>query len=224
MNCRDCEHILQSSLDCGGEAPTAELTAHLQECVPCRERFQLAERLCRSQSHWPGPELPSGFTDRITATLLRDRRKRLVMGWTLRIAAVLVLGTLGVYLSLSRWLHTAALTEQEPIAEGQPQGPVKPGEPTPSLVAQLGETRDATVERTKQVARDTARGARLLLPPPESVPAEPLGPWNVEAPAMSMGDVSRTVAEGFEPVTDSAKRAWGMFRRLITPGEEKKKG
>jgi len=224
MNCRDCEDCLQTSLDRGGEAPTAEMTAHLQGCAACRERFQLAERLCRSQSLWPSPELPAGFAERITATLLRDRRKRLVVGWTLRIAAVLVLGTLGVYFGLSRWSATPAAPEREPIAAGRPPGPGKPAEPALSLVAQLGETRDATVERTRQVARDTARGARLLLPPPDSVPAEPLGPWNVEAPAMSMGDVSRTVAEGFEPVTDSAKRAWGMFRRLIPPGEEKKKG
>jgi hypothetical protein len=225
MNCRDCEPFLQEYLDSGFAEPRpAAVLAHLQECPACRELFAVAERLNRGSRLLPSPALPPGFAERVTLAVLRERRRRVVLQFAFRAAAAVLIVTLGSWLVLSRWQLGPAPGDDlfiPPVAKKIPE-PEGPGQSPRSLAAQFNEAREATAGIT-QLALDTARGARLLLPPADRMTPE-ISSFPVEPPAVSVAEVSRTVAEGFEPVTDSARRAWGMFRRMVPAGDEKKKG
>ena len=217
MNCPECLDRLQRALDERGDVPAdAALAAHLSSCPACRETFAAAESLHRGLRLLPSPRPPAAFSDVVVLRILRERRldrTRLV----LRVAAALLMGAIGLSFAILSANHPepvrripAGYADRDSVAE-----------PPPSLQAQLTEARAATFGLTRQLALDTSRGARLLFPPADQLP-DPVAPLNLEPPAMSVQEVSRNVAVGFEPVTDSAKRAWSMFRRMV-PGDDRKK-
>jgi hypothetical protein len=225
MNCLECEARLQDCLD-AGDLPIADrdLSEHLESCSPCRELHRSAERLVRCLALLPSPAAPVGFVERTTARILRDQTQVLrfhsVTKWSMRIAATLLVGTLGVWLAIT-WNRDDRPIQETPQANNAAHDKEIAIDPqaAAALLAQYGEARD----RTRQVALETARNARLLWAPVEQLP-DPIAPLNLQEPAISMGEVTRSVSEGLEPVTDSARRAYSMFRRMLPPAEERKKG
>jgi predicted anti-sigma-YlaC factor YlaD len=221
VNCSECLERLQQALDehrgadCQSAPPSSDLAQHLQSCASCRELFAAAERMQRGLELLPSPALPFGFTERVLSNVIRQRRLQRIRT-LMRIAAVILVGVVGAWLVVTNFRGP-----EKPLPPELRPDVVQNETPPPSLQAQLNEAREATFGLTRQIAQDTARGARLLLPPADRLP-DPMAPLNLEPPAMSVQDVSRTVADGFEPVTDSAKRAWSMFRRMV-PGEERKR-
>jgi hypothetical protein len=216
VNCPDCLERLQSACDERRSVTIdADLAAHLAACAGCRELFASAEQLQRGLSLLSPPALPSEFTERVVQRIDRDRRWRPVR-FVMRVAAALIVGATGTWLAFSMFKPVPARTPPEP-----PRELAKLEVPPPSLQARLSGAREATLDLTRQLTQDTARGVRLFVPPFERLP-DAMTPLNLDAPVISVQEVSRSMADGFEPVTDSARRAWGMFRRMV-PGDERKK-
>jgi hypothetical protein len=218
VNCPECIARLQTALD-ERRAPAgdADLAAHLEACETCRLTFAAAERLLQGLELLPRPAPSSDFADRVLLRTTRARRLRR-MDFVLRLAAAILLAVIGLSVAA---MQLNRPRQADPLVPAPEFVERTPATPPPSLQAQLTEAREATYGLTRRLALDTSRGARLLLPPAGSLP-DPATPVSFQSPAPSVEEMSRTVTEGLEPVTDSARRAFTLFRRLI-PGEERKK-
>jgi hypothetical protein len=88
--------------------------------------------------------------------------------------------------------------------------------PPPSLRDQIQEARVATLDLTRKVAEDAAR----LVPP-----AERLVPVSLNlppTPTPPVRHVGQAVSEDLAPVTDSARRAFHLFQKMLPPAVEAK--
>jgi len=182
--CDDALAALQRELD-GEGAPSSKVFAHVTRCRVCRERFEAAQMFLAA---YP-PKPPAGLADKITLAVRADRRQRTYRRYFASAAALAACLVLAVRLS---W--PAASTEV--IA-------------APTLDDRFADAKSAMLAWTDA----TAKGISL----PEDWGATFAAPDNLSAtwePASaSLADAGRGLADGFEPIAASAKRAVTLFRR-----------
>lgn len=221
MNCLECQERLQDFLD--GMRPELDregVNAHLRDCAPCRELFDAAELFRVHIGRLPQPQPSAHLSARIVSTIAQNRQRLRRWRWVSAAAAAVLLFGAGWWTARSLWKpESPAPVVQAPPTPLLKEGPASPGSP-PSFHSQLDEARLATIGLTRAMAEDTQKQIRFLVPKvPEPALPSPVGPS-----PLPYREVTRTMANGLEPVTDSARRAWDMLWRLLPPPEPEKKG
>jgi anti-sigma factor RsiW len=208
MNCLECEARLQDQLD-GLDLPDVEDTAvcaHLRTCTACRERHAAAQRLLKGLSLLAAPRPGAGLTDRILAAVLQDQRKRRLLRRPVLIGLALAASLAAVALVGYFWPRTQPPTAPTP-------GPVEVTE-IPSLRATVAEAGSVLSAFTARTADETVAQTQMLLPPVPNpmMPEVHLG-QTLDEPMRSLAETGQGVSTGLEPVTNSVKRAFGLFLR-----------
>lgn len=228
MNCRACQELLQQRLDrIEINRPAAEQSAieqHLQTCSDCRLQLRAIQRLEEGLSVLPRPVPPALLTSRIVQSLMQDRQRRNRLRF--RTYAVMALAASVVLVvslvSLRGWLFPTpvpmapALTE---VVQTQPPEVVAPPA-SQDLRETVAEAGSAVVALTSRTADATVDQTRRLLPlmPTATLSQIDLTPSSPLEPATdSLRQTGTGVAAGFEPVTNSARRAVDLFLRDLPP-------
>jgi len=209
MNCLQCQQLLQDRLDGLPPTDTAEMNRHLAACPRCRGEHGAAGRLEEGLRLLSPPLPPARLSERIVSAVrddqVRRRRVRRVVRLGLAAAACLLLV---LTMADHRPLPPTVLSTQYSVLSTQ-KGP--------SLRESVAEASTAVVDLAGRTADQTVGQSRLLLPvvlaPPLETPADPLAP--MQTPMRSLREAGQSVSSGFEPVADSARRAFDMVLREI---------
>lgn len=211
----DCEPalaLLQRRLD--GEIADAppEISDHLATCCDCRERFAAARFLLTKLPRKPAPITPF-LTERLVSGVVQDLRRQR----RLRLTAYAATG-LAASIALVFWLGRGNGSRPGPTP--QPPEIVQNVKPTPPLLKkELAEAGEAVASLTRRAANQAVDTGRPFV---VDVPA-PTWPSPIEPSARVIDDAGQALAEGFEPVTTSARRAARMFMRDLPMTEDKQK-
>jgi predicted anti-sigma-YlaC factor YlaD len=215
MNCLEFNDRLQKMLD-GASVPRDAVTAaHLGQCPACRELDAAARLLTQGLQSLPRLQPSALLTQSIVSAVFDDRRQR-VRRVRQRVALTFALAASIVILMIVGWLNQGP----QPSAKKMAQLPPPPQEPeAPKLIQRADDARVAVTAWTERVAGQTKEQAKLLLavantfdlPPMANLPElsdlqEPLDPA-----AKSLRQATQTVANGMEPITNSARRAFTFF-------------
>ena len=219
--CSAFEEALQVYLDGSHELPPA-CQAHQAACARCRSHYLAAQRLTTSLRNRSPVSLPDGLTDRLVNSILADAggTARREPHWSERLLVVVAAAAcLLLALSLSsRW---SMKPTEAPLPAPAPYIAASPQPPAPISVDQsLNEASAAIASLTRKTASQTPDPAKWL-------PAEPLKmtdplPDPIPPAAQSLAEIRQGAASGFEPMTNSARRAFNLFvRDLPAPGDKK---
>ncbi len=203
MKCKTWEILLQTYLDEGDKS----LLRHLDECPDCATERILVQRFLHGLELLHPPAPPSNLTERLTAgvlpmvrrpTVRLHRHRQLPPRLALALAASLLLA-LGV------WLVWPRQVARQPIAfQNEPALP-----PQLSLRESWHEAQTAMRSLSSRAANETVDTTTSLLPTlPMSL--DPMVP--IEPPIKPLREATAGV-EAFAPVTESARRAVGLFLR-----------
>jgi hypothetical protein len=223
MNCPECRELLQRRLD-GDAAPlSASANAHLAACPSCRGLFASAEVLLKGLAAKPAVVVPSSLTDRLVTFAVSDREKRRQRSrtrWTaiIGLAASVLLLVVGAQI-LTRPAKTPENPQPiPPIAQVQPKEK-DPSPPPMPIAPRAEEARQAVAGLTERLAEETREQAKLLLSvatPPNLAAIDPIPNMEfdpIEPAAETLLETGRQVKEGFEPVTRTARQAFGFIAR-----------
>lgn len=214
MNCTESLDLLNQRLDGIPGTDHVGLAEHLGACPECRALHAVAARLEDGLRLLTPPAPPPGLNAAIIGRVLEDRRARRRMRRTSFAAAAVAAGLL-LAVFLGAWAPWQAGSQQahlsEPIHVAQP-----PVAEVPSLRDSFTELGSALASLTQRTATQTVEQSRLLLP--DTLPAPPLteSPAVQEAlepPTQSLRQAGQGVASALDPVTTSARRAFGMLLR-----------
>ncbi|OAI53575.1 hypothetical protein AYO44_04070 [Planctomycetaceae bacterium SCGC AG-212-F19] len=237
MNCTEAQDLLQRRLDGAGSDHPAGLAQHLAACGECRllhaAAGRLEEGLRLMPRPMPRPMPPPALRTSIVAGVLADRRRiqrrrRVVFGMALAASVGFFMLAALTYYSPPQGDNWAASKIREIHNYFWPQPPLQPvlvakdpidsprlPEEAPSLRASVAEAGTAMAALTRRTTNETVEQTRFLtevLPAPmnvfEAVPPMP------EQPIVAVWQgTGQRVATGFEPVTNSARRALSMLLR-----------
>lgn len=199
--------------------------SHLAKCPQCRE-YQAGFALLRRGLTLltPPPPPPHLKQQLVRAVMQRKRgqsqfRRRLSYGLA---AAALVAITFGVQLY---WPMPG--TEKQPGGGGlarrlaptevqKPTQPPSPGRPRETLGDSVAEASSVVASLTNRTADQTVGTTRMFLPEVPSLSASgPVEPGSLPATTPPFREAGQGVSAGLAPVTDSARRALGLFLRDI---------
>jgi predicted anti-sigma-YlaC factor YlaD len=204
MNCREFHELLHRRLD--GEAITdpSDLAAHLAACGECRSLDATVRRF-ETRGQWLRlPLPPADLSERIVRKVLAQRRRRLRVRAGLAMAACLLAAIL-----LGVWINQR-IREEAPL----PSQPIARDAPRPEALAVSSSLRESMTDVAQLTIRRADETVRNLLPDtsPNAAAPSPLS-----ASIASLREAGNSVSAGFEPVTDSARRALNLFLREIPP-------
>lgn len=216
MNCDTLQNVLQQRLD-GVPIESPELTEHLRDCPDCRAleaaTRRLQEGLRLLAPPLPPPDLAARITDRVFLDRRRARRRaRRRWAVTLALAACL---PIALALRLDWHGPTPETGKQEPkVAAVTPD--VK-GTPSPTLRESATEAGEAVAALTSQTADEAMGPTRWLVPNVSSPSLPKVDLAAIEPPTRPLREAGEGVSTGLEPVTTSARRAFGLFLRELPP-------
>jgi hypothetical protein len=209
--CAAAIEFLHRWLDRETIAAPPEVATHASICPDCGGRFaasgQFATALIGSE-----PQPPSFLSERIVGEVLADgRRRRRVRRWSLATAGLAA----GVIAALwFTWPRPAPIAPPSPAVREI----VKyDGPPPPDLRQEFTQATVAVASLTQRAAVDAVGAGRQLVP---DVPSSPWPP--TLEPVRPIEGASAALADGFEPVTTSARRAARLFWRDLSMEDEKK--
>jgi predicted anti-sigma-YlaC factor YlaD len=207
MMCERCDQWLQDLLD--GAEPDAALLEHLPRCAACRDLYESGVALARGVRLFPRPQPPEGLTDRIVTAVRVDRRRRQRFRLTWARVAVVVAAV------LLAWLVT--LFRPQPRQEKEKEVVVNPPErPAPSLRETVVNAGSAVVDRARREVGEVVENT-FTWPLGESILPETDIGAELESTTRPLRDAGQGVGSGLEPVTGSARRAFALFMRDLTP-------
>jgi hypothetical protein len=225
VNCIACHEWLQQSFD-GVIADRTEVDRHARECAECRATLEAADRLRAGLPHLASPAPNAAFAARLVGAVQHDRRRRLRrvrLAWAagLAVAAGLLVA---VSLRFWPWDRTApavpeVTNNQNPTPSNRAVDPVKAPVP-PSMESTVGSevaslTSRATIGAVEQT---TSLLPRVVEPGWPELPLQPTLP----STTLSWRDTGHGVSEGLVPMATHARRAVGLLRRDLLPGETMK--
>lgn len=193
-NCSAALEWLHARLDGDASALPDAMRFHLEDCLTCRERFRAAELFLGSRR--VVVPAPIQLTERVVAAIKREvahRRRNRFSVWT---------GIAAIAACVALWFGT------------RPPGPndltgIEPAQhrATAPPTFDVGEVGGAMASLSRRTAADIAEQGRLLLPDvaiPATLP-------KIEGTARPLDEARNGLTEGFEPVTSSARRAFGLL-------------
>jgi predicted anti-sigma-YlaC factor YlaD len=210
MNCLECQEELQRLLDARSLAwLSPDVQVHLCTCLTCRDLFAAAERLGFALAYRFAPVPRAAFVEQLVARVLWDQRRRRRRRWWSGLGAAAAAA--GMMFWVTRTFVAPPGSRPDPIVHSDvfPQ-PAQARVDHASLQVQLAEAGEATLKLTRQVAQEAVSQVQVLVPRPPGQP--PTLAWEASVPVHEVG---RTVATGFEPVADSARRAWNLLLEAI---------
>jgi hypothetical protein len=201
MSCEHCEQWLQEVLD--GVEPDITLIEHLVACPACRDLYESALDLRKGLAEMPRPEPSPELTSRVVSAVLFDRKRRQRRRQVFARVAALAAGILVV------------LFVPEYRSPPQPK-PAEVVVKAPSLRKTVVEASGVVVERTRRQVDETIDSTLQLLRRMEGAKSEPeINP---------LQEASQGMTSSLEPMTGSARRAFALFVRDLSPGPRGKPG
>jgi hypothetical protein len=197
-NCRAAHDWLQRQLD-GADAPMpASVAEHTRECTDCRERIRAADQLMVAISTATARRTPTPLmTERIIRAVERDRRHLRLRRWAA------VGSALAAAVVLAVWFTSAARRNAgHPVMAS-----------APSLRRDAIDAGEAVAAISKRAAGETVGESRLLLP---QIELPKIVNSSLSLATGPMENVGRSMADGLQPVANSARRAVNLF--LGEPG------
>ncbi len=212
--CAAALDLLQRQLDGDGPDPTPEVEAHLHECASCRGRF-LAARDLQIALALAAPVQPTPLqTDRILLAVQRDWHRQRRRRW-LRAGALAAAAVLAVWLA---WPRPQVPTPAPPAPQSPDIVQQAPAPEPPPLRQSVTAAGEAMVALTRRAAQTAVGEGRLVLPPVAVPPDLTAAAKDALDPAARpLGDAGQALANGFEPVATSARRAVTLFWRDLPP-------
>ena len=156
------------------------------------------------------PPVPAGLADRIVADVLADfpRRRRLRLVRQISYAGMAMAAAILAAIWLMRPAPSPApIPAKEMLANADAAAP--------NLKRDLGDAGTAVAALTRRAADEVAEIGKQLLPPS----APPLAP---PQPVRPLGDAAPALANGFEPITSSARRAARLVLREFAMEDARK--
>lgn len=189
-NCETAIAALQRELDGDGPALDAGLSRHLEYCVECRERFAAARMFLTA---YPPPP-SAALADRIAVAVRDDTRHQ---KWRATFAAAV--GIAACLVIAFRVMMPAPLAPEVPVMAEAPK----------SFGSRLADARAAVQQSTVDIVQ--------AIPKPDDLTMVNADDFGVafEPAANHLAEATRGLADGLQPVTDSARRAFAMFRREL---------
>jgi hypothetical protein len=241
MNCQAYRDLLQGDLDRARPGPAAHadgkidaegLEQHLRDCPACTVLHLTARRLADALRRGAPPRPPLDLAQRITRQVLaqrvvteqrarassRSRSRRLVAALALAACVLLVLGGLRFFRSVEAPAPPDDLPRDSARGPGptEDSGPV----PAPSLRESMAEAGSAVARLTTRAADDALDHTRTFLPRVAAPSLDALVRQpEFEPPAHGFREAGEGVSAGLEPVTSSARRAFGLFRRELSAAD-----
>jgi anti-sigma factor RsiW len=207
MNCQDVQEVLQADFDGDARPPTAALADHLVTCAACKRLHTASQRLRRGLNWLAPPSVPAGLLDRVVAAVRTDRRHR--QRQRFRLAGALALAASVLVIALAGQMLP------------QPASPPSARPAEASIRETVNEASYAVARLTERTVDQAVDHTRGLLPTMD----DSLLPMELPAPLEppSLAGAGQGVSAGLEPLADSARRAFALFRRDLPPlGLEKK--
>jgi hypothetical protein len=220
MNCLECQNWLQQKLDGDDLATTEAVEHHWANCATCREQHAEAMRLLEGLKLLPAPKLAPDFAQRLTATVLEDRKlrrdklRRQVLVTAALAASVLFLLLMGYY-----WFprpgnneFTKARPDELPNKRIEP-APLPQIQPKPP---RKQEPRNALASLTERWVDQTRDHYTVVLVAANLDTVEKLPAVN-ELPPLDPGvrEAGQEVSEGVRTVTRNARLAFDFFAREV---------
>jgi hypothetical protein len=188
---------------------------HSAGCAECRALAVAARQLLVATFAQPRP--PSGFTERVVAVAVRDRRARRRLRLVGAALAASVLAGTTVYLLRPTSVETREFVHVPPAPD------VVPEAPPPRVSDRFAEAGSALVAITNRVKEQTVNPPRTLLPPSEAVTVPKAGAVpGIEPVAESLAGMPEAARSGIEPVADKSRRAVNLFLRDVGLGPNAK--
>jgi hypothetical protein len=223
MSCHAWQQLLQQHLD---GACDSELEHHLQTCPDCAVHQPALRRLLDGIVLLAPSSSPIGLMNRISEQLFvearrlhRQRRRRLLGSVGILAAAAALLLAVGIR---SWWSKDAGGSHKPDAQARERENPLPPDSSHPRengakpLRDSLAQAGTAVATLTSRAASETMDQTSSLLP---LLPAPRLEPTALEtAPMEPLREASAGVSAGLAPVTDSARRAVGLFLRDLPMG------
>ncbi len=231
MRCAECRSLVQQEADGEELLARSSLEQHLRACPACRTFQAGLQRLAEVARQAPPARPSAEFRTRLLDAVLADRLQPTpppepapwARPWSLllALAASLLVG-LGLWL----WGTGGAAPQPEPdLVEAVQPAPESVGA-TANLSDSVREAGSASTALVARMADAVVERTREILPsvPTPTLPSlagiDPMTPI-VEPPGRTLVQAGQAVAEGFQPVTDSARRAFDLFlRELPQPPDE----
>jgi hypothetical protein len=224
VNCHAYQDLLQQRLD-GTPIESPALAEHLRGCAICRELETASQRLQEGLRLLAPPAPPPDWAARLADRVLLDRRRarrRARSRWTVSLALAA-----GLFVVLALRLDWRLKFNQAGSEEPKPSPVAKerktPAD-TPTLRDSVKEAGVAMASLTNQTADETVGPTRWLLPKVSRPSLPPLDFSAIETPAAPLREAGANVSTGLEPVTTSARRAFGLFLRELPPLDSGSKG
>ncbi|MBX9680276.1 MAG: hypothetical protein K2X38_16065 [Gemmataceae bacterium] len=222
MNCLECRELLQQRLDGDAALLSESAKSHLAACPTCRSLFASADVLLKGLAAKPAITIPASLTDRLVTFAVSDREKRRQRSqarWTaiIGLAASVLLMVVAAQVITRPGKTPDQAASLPPIAQNQPKEKETPA-PMP-IAPRAEEARQAVAGLTERLAEETREQARLLLSvatPPNLAAIDPIPNMDfdpIEPAAETLFETGRQVKEGFEPVTRTARQAFGFLAR-----------
>jgi hypothetical protein len=213
MTCEQYRDLLNRHLD--GENVGDSLTDHARHCPDCAALYRGAQRLAQALPQLKPPAPVPYLTNHILLGLCDDQRRRL--GLRLRaIATVLAAAMLLVVALPSFW--PAGKKEPTPTQPTVVQTTQPSEETNVTLRDTVNDAGQAVGQLTARTASDTVGSFWEILTPP------PLRDWDhppqIEPPTRPLQETGQSAVAAIEPVTNSARRAFGMLLRDMPPMDQ----
>lgn len=201
MNCRDYQEWLQRDLD--GAFGAGDSEEHRSACPSCAALQAASQRLRRGLRLLRPPTVPAGLAGRLVAGVLAERRRRYRLRRRLVGAVALAASVLFVTLSpLWPKPRPAVQTTKRP-------------QPMPSLRDRMAAVGPAVADLTTRALDQAVDDSRVLLP---VVDASLLPSWDLppfQGAANPLRDTGEGMTAALEPLADTARRAFTLFRREL---------
>jgi hypothetical protein len=211
MTCERCDEWLQDLLD-GGE-PDALQADHIASCPACAELYESALSLRKRLSLLAPPSPPRDLSGRVVSAVLFDRKRRTRRQQVARVAALAasVLLVLSITDSFPTSRKLPSKSEEASVVNDTPiSSPRQMAKDAGSAVA------DVTTRKVSEALGSTSWLWQAA--PMGSLPSMDDASVSLEQSARPLSEAGKGVSAGLEPVTDSARRAFALFVRDLTPG------
>jgi hypothetical protein len=195
--CAAALDLLHLRLDGETVAMPPGVAAHIVGCADCQGRFAAVGPLVVALARTDLPVAPL-FTERLVTGAMADvRRRRRARRWSFAVG-------LAAGLMAALWFTRppAAIAPPAPVPEIVRSAP-------PDLRQDFADAGEAVAALSRRTAADAVDAGRQLIP---TVPA----PWPPTLePSRTFDGTGTGLADGFEPVTTSARRAALLFWREL---------
>jgi hypothetical protein len=213
MTCEQYRDLLNHHLD--GENVGESLTDHARQCPECAALYRSAQRLAQALPHLQPPAPAPYLTNHILLDLRDDRRRRLAM--RLRMVATVAAAALLLVVAVpSFWpggKKELPPTQPAVVQSTQPASQ----ENNVTLRDTVNDAGQAVGQLTARTASDTVGSYWEILTPP-------LRDWDqppqIDPPMRPLQETGQSAVAAIEPVTNSARRAFGVLLRDIPPVDQ----